>query len=97
MSDTQPMMIECIARRAGGSLITMGGTKYHFTPDEKGRHVAAVEDPDHIGRFLGITEGFRIPRDTGTDGQSAIPASRRDRRGEGGEPDCRNSQGREAG
>lgn len=64
------MLIECILKRDGGSKVDLGDTTYHFAPDSEGRHVAMVADPDHIGRFLSITEGYRIPR-----ASTAIPAT----------------------
>lgn len=64
---TAPLLIESIIQRKGGTKIKLGTTAYHFTPDDKGRHVAAVEDPDHIGRLLGIPEGYRIPREADAD------------------------------
>ena len=64
------MLIECILKRDGGTKVDLGGTTYHFSPDSEGRHVAMVADPDHIGRFLSITEGYRIPR-----AMTAIPAT----------------------
>lgn len=55
-------LIECILKRDGGTKIDLGNTTYHFAPDSEGRHVAMVADPDHIGRLLSISEGYRIPR-----------------------------------
>lgn len=52
--------IESIIRRKGGTKVTLGGTTYHFTPDDEGRHVAEVSKNAHIQRFLSITEGFRL-------------------------------------
>lgn len=59
MSDTA-VIIESLIKRAGGSKIPMGGATYHFAPDDHGRHVATISDPDHIARFLQISEGFRM-------------------------------------
>ena len=56
------MLIECILKRDGGTKVELGNTTYHFAPDSEGRHVAMVADPDHIGRLLSISEGYRIPR-----------------------------------
>lgn len=53
------MKIECILKRKGGTEITLGATKYHFTPDELDRHVAEVSDETHINRLLSITEAYR--------------------------------------
>jgi hypothetical protein len=38
----------------------MGDVTYHFRPDDAGRHVATIFEPDHISRFLQITEGYRM-------------------------------------
>lgn len=54
------MKIESILKRPGGTKVQLGGKTYHFTPDEYGRHVAEVEDNDHIGRLLAIREGYRL-------------------------------------
>jgi len=48
------MKIKSRIKREGGSLITIGDERYHFTPDELGRHIAEVTDPEHIERFLSI-------------------------------------------
>lgn len=69
------MLIECILKRDGGSKVDLGGITYHFAPDSEGRHVAMVADPDHIGRLLSITEGYRIPRaSTSATAQAAVTA-----------------------
>lgn len=52
------MQIKSILQREGGTHIDMGGTVYHFAPNDAGDHVAEVSDDDHIERFLSITEGF---------------------------------------
>ena len=46
------------------------GATYHFAPDPEGRHVAFVTVPEHIERFLSITEGYRIAPGT----EQAAPA-----------------------
>lgn len=53
------MNIECLLKRPGGTRIALGGTAYHFKPDDLERHVASVENPDHSKLLLGITEGYR--------------------------------------
>ncbi len=53
------MNIECLLKRPGGTRIALGGTAYHFKPDDLDRHVASVENPDHSKLLLGITEGYR--------------------------------------
>ena len=69
------MLIECILKRDGGSKVDLGDNTYHFAPDSEGRHVAMVADPDHIGRFLSISEGYRIPRaSTSPVAQAAVSA-----------------------
>lgn len=53
------MLIECKLKRQGGSIVDMGdGTTYHFKDDGKGRHIASVSSSAHIGRLLGIAEGY---------------------------------------
>lgn len=69
------MLIECILKRDGGTKVDLGDLTYHFAPDSEGRHVALVADPDHIGRFLSISEGYRIPRaSTSPVAQAAVSA-----------------------
>ncbi len=58
------MKIECKIRRQGGSLITLDGERYHFAPDDLGRHVAEVTQQAHIDRFLEIP-GYREVADDG--------------------------------
>lgn len=60
MSEPTAVLIESIIKRPGGSSIPMGDMTYHFRPDDAGRHVAIVSNPDHISRFLQITEGFLL-------------------------------------
>lgn len=60
MSEPTAVLIESIIKRPGGSSIDMGDVTYHFRPDEAGRHVAIVSNPDHISRLLQITEGFLL-------------------------------------
>ena len=48
------MLIEHTTKRLNGSVHTIGGTKYHFAPNDEGAHVAEVEDRAHIQRFLSI-------------------------------------------
>lgn len=55
------MLILSKIKRNPGTFITMqDGTRYAFMPNEIGDHVAEVENPTHIERFLSITEGFGI-------------------------------------
>jgi hypothetical protein len=54
------MLIRCKIEREGGSHIDIPPTMYHFAPNKKGDHVADVTDPDHIGRFLSITEAYEL-------------------------------------
>jgi hypothetical protein len=56
------MNIESIIRRQGGTKVELDGVSYHFEPIADGRHVAFVEDEDHIGKFLAIPEGYRIAK-----------------------------------
>lgn len=54
------MKIECLLKRDGGSIVTLGSKSYHFAPDDAGRHVADVETEAHVERLLSITEGYRL-------------------------------------
>lgn len=55
-------LIECTIRRKGGSVVTLdGGTaKYHFKPNEKGQHVATVDNQGHVERLLSISGTYRL-------------------------------------
>lgn len=53
------MKIECILKRAGGTKVSLGAALYHFKPDDEDRHVAEVENQDHVKVFLNIAEGYR--------------------------------------
>jgi hypothetical protein len=48
------MLIEHTTKRHNGSVHTIAGVKYHFAPNDAGAHVAEVQDPAHIQRFLSI-------------------------------------------
>lgn len=63
------MKIECLLKRDGGSIVTLGSKSYHFAPDDAGRHVADVETEAHVERLLSITEGYRLVA-----GEAANPA-----------------------
>lgn len=55
------MLILSKIKRDPGTFITMAdNTRYAFMPNEAGDHVAEVENPKHIERFLSIPEGFGI-------------------------------------
>lgn len=49
------MLIEHITKRPNGSVHSIGGVKYHFKANAGGAHVAEVENPAHIQRFLSIS------------------------------------------
>ena len=51
------MLIQCHIKREGGSLIDIGGTTYHFAPNEHGDHVCEVPVKKHVRRFLSIDGG----------------------------------------
>lgn len=53
------MLIESLIKRAKGTKITLDGIVYAFLPNEKGQHVAEVEDDTHAAQLLAIREGFR--------------------------------------
>ena len=50
------MKIVSKIKRRNGHTVTLGDTAYKFLPPD---YAAEVEDPDHIGRFLSIVEGYR--------------------------------------
>lgn len=53
------MLIECLIRRNGGSVISCNGTEYHFAPNASGAHVCDVKNERDIEDFLMIPEGYR--------------------------------------
>lgn len=54
------MKIELTLKMRGGSEVIMAdGTKYHFIPDENDAHVAEVENPAHIARFMEV-DGYVV-------------------------------------
>lgn len=61
------MKIESIIRREGGSKVTLDGVTYLFKPDESGRHVANIENIEHLGVLLEIREGYRVVEDDQAD------------------------------
>ncbi|KEP68814.1 hypothetical protein DL1_08485 [Thioclava dalianensis] len=54
------MEIRCKIERKGGSLVTLEGANYAFTPNDQGDHVADVKNNSHIKRLLSITEGYEV-------------------------------------
>lgn len=54
------MKIESLLRRKGGTKVTLDGVEYHFKPGPDGREFADVTNPDHIGIFASIREGYRV-------------------------------------
>lgn len=53
------MLIVSKIERPGGTRVEFPGVVYHFKPrDDDPRHVAEVETPAHIRRFLEVREGF---------------------------------------
>ncbi|MFN8760253.1 MAG: hypothetical protein ACK5XA_15770 [Tagaea sp.] len=58
------MLIECLIKRPGGSVVELFGTEYHFVPAIDGCHVCDVEDPAAVDRLLQIPEGYRLARET---------------------------------
>lgn len=54
------MLIESIIRRKGGTHVKLDNTVYHFAPSkDEPRHLAMVDDADHIQTFLSIKDGYR--------------------------------------
>lgn len=82
------MLIKCKLHRPGGTRIHFGTGKerveYHFKPRDKNAkdddprvdHVADVNNKEHIGRLLGIAEGYEVD-DSEVTAPSAKPASER--------------------
>lgn len=54
------MKIESLLRRKGGTKVELDGVEYHFKPDADGREFADVTNPDHVGIFASIREGYRV-------------------------------------
>ena len=55
------MLILSKIKRNPGTFVTMkDGTRYAFMPNDADDHVAEVETPAHIERFLSIPEGFGV-------------------------------------
>ena len=54
------MKIECILKRAGGTVAELEGVEYHFAPQDDGAHVAEIEKRSHIERFLSIPSAYCI-------------------------------------
>ena len=56
------MLIECRAKRAGGTEVSLDGEAYCFLPvdeqDTDSPHVCDVKNPDHVERFLSISEAY---------------------------------------
>lgn len=57
------MKIESLIRRKDGTRVNIAGWVYRFKPSANDpRHVAEVENEDHIQTFLAIKEGYRIAK-----------------------------------
>lgn len=55
------MIIQCILKREGGTLVQMEQHTYHFKPTPRDpRHLAEVLIQAHAERFLSISEGYRM-------------------------------------
>ena len=54
------MKIQSILIRHGGTRADLDGIEYHFEPLADGAHVADVAREDHIDRFLGIPEAYKV-------------------------------------
>ncbi|EBQ8762737.1 hypothetical protein BKM35_22140 [Salmonella enterica] len=57
------MKVESILKRKDGTKLSLGGTDYHFKPDDQGRHVAIVKNQAHLAKLLSIPEGYRLVLD----------------------------------
>lgn len=54
------MWIERLLRDHGGTVVKFPDANYHFKPEQEGGpHIANVEPPEHIERFLSISHGYR--------------------------------------
>lgn len=73
---TQPMIVESLIRREKGTVVELDGTTYKFTPDASGAHTAIVSNPDHLGRFLAIREGYRLVGQAETGGAPVLNGAR---------------------
>lgn len=72
------MQIQCKLKRTNGSLVKLGDTTYHFKPNDKGDHVAEVDDEDHADTLLAITEGYAAyEQDPVTGGEVKPPRARK--------------------
>lgn len=52
-------IIECLIKRAGGSVIELGAAKYHFKPNAEGDHVCEIADKGHADILLAIDTAYR--------------------------------------
>lgn len=52
-------IIECLIKRAGGSVIELGAAKYHFKPNAEGDHVCEIADEGHADILLAIDTAYR--------------------------------------
>ncbi|MEN2425932.1 hypothetical protein AA0N74_07820 [Chromobacterium vaccinii] len=57
------MLIECKQKREGGTVVILGDVLYRFLPDVQGRHVAEVENDDHVADFLAVKEGYALAKE----------------------------------
>lgn len=69
------MQIQCKLKRAGGTVIELGDTSYHFKPNDKGDHVAEVADDDHAETLLAITEGYEAYEQEPATGEQSAPSA----------------------
>lgn len=54
------MWIERLLRDQGGTKVKFPDVTYYFKPEQEGGpHIALVEPPEHIERFLSISHGYR--------------------------------------
>lgn len=52
-------IIECLIKRAGGSIIELDAAKYHFKPNAEGDHVCEIADEGHADILLAIDTAYR--------------------------------------
>lgn len=79
----EPVRIECLARRPGGTTVRLGGKRYHFRPEEGiEAHTALVANATHVARMLSIREGYRRYTPPPEEGED-LPGDQQQEGGEG--------------
>ncbi len=71
------MKIKCILKRDGGTHVEIDGINYHFTPNDKGDHVADVKDDLAIERLLSIKEAYEAYEPVKPEGEESTETTER--------------------